>query len=44
VIRSLLYFVLRSILGLAYSDHHSAAEAELENAILVTRSQSFAGG
>ena len=34
MIRSLLYLVLRRILGLVHSDQRSAAEAELENAVL----------
>jgi putative transposase len=34
VIRSLLYLLLRRVLGLVHSDQRSAAEAELENAIL----------
>jgi putative transposase len=34
MIRSLLYLVLRRTLGLVHSDQRSAAEAELENAIL----------
>jgi hypothetical protein len=31
VIRSLLYLLLRRVLGLFRSDHRTAAEAELEN-------------
>jgi putative transposase len=34
VIRSLLYLLLRRVLGLLRADAQTAAEAELENAIL----------
>ena len=34
VIHALLYLLLRRILGLVHSDQRSAAEAELENAVL----------
>jgi putative transposase len=34
VIRSLFYLLLRRVLGLVHSDQRSAAEAELENAVL----------
>jgi hypothetical protein len=43
VIRSLLYLLLRRVLGLVHSEDRAAAEADIELAVLRHRSRSFAG-